>query len=136
MTFFLTSAKHGENGFTIMEVMIALAIFAIGILGVAHLHIRSTSGNTSSRTITEGTTFAVDRVEQLMTLPYDDSAWDAGTYNAAVTGSDSGETYSLTWSITEDNPVPNTKQVAVRATWDDQGETRTFTTNYYRAKDF
>ena len=38
-----------QGGYTIMEVLIALAIFAIGILGVATMQISSTNGTASAR---------------------------------------------------------------------------------------
>ncbi|MCK5100316.1 MAG: prepilin-type N-terminal cleavage/methylation domain-containing protein, partial [Desulfobacteraceae bacterium] len=66
LSFFVP--KPSQKGFTILEVMIAMAIFAIGILGVAKMQIKSTTGNTTARTITEATTVAVDRVERLISL--------------------------------------------------------------------
>ncbi len=124
--------KQSQTGFTILEVMIAMAIFAIGILGIAKLYIKSQTGNTSARTITQGTTYAQDRIERLMSLPYDSIA----TNTATVTGASSNETYNISWTVTNNEPVTNTKQIALTVTWNDQGRTRTFSTNYYKAKDF
>lgn len=133
--------KPSQKGFTILEVMIAMAIFAIGILGVAKMQIKSTTGNTTARTITEGTTVAVDRVERLISLPYSDAALTqnpspAALYSDTIVGSSSGETYTLSWRIINDNPIINTKQIAMNVTWNDQGFNRSFSTTYYRARDF
>ncbi len=60
-----------EDGFSLVEVMISLAIFSIGMLAVFSLHINSIKGNTASRSQTESVLWCQDRIEQLMLLPYD-----------------------------------------------------------------
>ena len=72
-------SSYKERGFTLIEVLIAMAIFSIGILGVGTMQIRSTTGNTSARIRTEASIWAQDRVETLMLLPYGSSpALDIG----------------------------------------------------------
>ena len=62
----------GAGGFTLTEVLIGMAIFAIGILAVTTMQIRSINQNASARIQTEATTLAADWMEQLLALPYDD----------------------------------------------------------------
>jgi type IV pilus modification protein PilV len=69
-----TSAQHG---FTLLEVMIALAIFAIGILAVSAMQINSINVNAGARMQTEATSVASDAMERLLALPYDHSQLDA-----------------------------------------------------------
>ncbi len=129
--------KKSQKGFTILEVMIAIAIFAIGILGVIKMQIASQRGNTSARTITQGTTYTQDRIEILMSFPYSNAINNAGvTVVPPFADPTSGEIYNITYTITDNNPITNTKQIAITANWDDQGIPRTFSTNYYRARDF
>ena len=52
-----------QKGFTIIEVLIAMAIFAIGVLGVAALQLTSARTNTSAGNITANTFVGEDRVE-------------------------------------------------------------------------
>lgn len=59
-----------QGGYTIMEVLIALAIFAIGILGVATMQISSTNGTASARKHTEASEIGQERIESLMALSY------------------------------------------------------------------
>jgi len=62
--------KDKTGGYTLIEVLIAVAIFSIGILGVGTMQLRSTGGNTNARIGTEASVWAQDRVETLMLLPY------------------------------------------------------------------
>jgi prepilin-type N-terminal cleavage/methylation domain-containing protein len=57
-------------GFTIVEVLVALAIFSIGILAVFALQIRSINQNAAARIQGEETNLATRTMERLIALPY------------------------------------------------------------------
>ena len=59
-----------ESGFTLLEVMIAVGIFAIGITSLAALQYKTVGGNTRGRMITEATTYGERKMEELIRLPY------------------------------------------------------------------
>lgn len=65
--------RHNEKGFTLIEVLIAVAIFSIGILAVGSMQIGSTGRNTGARISTEASIWSRDQVESLMLLPYNSS---------------------------------------------------------------
>ena len=125
-------SNYKERGFTLIEVLIAVAIFSIGILGVGTMQLRSTKGNTNARIGTEASVWAQDRVETLMLLAYTHTDLDPGahqvieglyTVNWTVYDS-SGATpagYPL-WGVT---PTNNTKIIHVTVT----GPKGTFKTN-------
>lgn len=129
--FLHRAAKYGkkkkinDGGFTIIEVLIALAIFAIGILGVAKLQLASVSDNTNSRKYTEASTQGVSQIESIMGLPYDDPALADGT-----TDSVTHEIYTVNWTITDADPIPNVKKISIVVTWDNN---KSFRSDYYRA---
>ena len=60
-----------NRGFTLIEVLIGLAIFAVGILAIASLQIRSINLNSAARIQSEATVAAVDCMERLLSLPYE-----------------------------------------------------------------
>ncbi len=110
------SMRKKEQGFTIVEVMIALSIFSIGILGVAAMQTSSVTGNASAMGYTEGSTWAMDQVESLMNLPYNHA-------NLATTCSPCSRTspdgvYTIDWTVTLPGPIPRTKQVDVTVSWE------------------
>jgi prepilin-type N-terminal cleavage/methylation domain-containing protein len=92
-----------NRGFTIIEIMFALSIFAIGILAVSGLSITSVGSNASSRRITEATALAEDRLERLAALPY------ANIQN----GSETTAGYQITWVVAEDDLLGDTKSITV-----------------------
>ncbi len=60
-----------DKGFTLVEVMIGMAIFLIGFLAVGTMQIAAVNGNAGAREATEAATRATDQLETLIALPYD-----------------------------------------------------------------
>jgi prepilin-type N-terminal cleavage/methylation domain-containing protein len=125
--------KDKTGGYTLIEVLIAIAIFSIGIMGVGNMQLRSTGGNTNARIGTEASVWAMDRVETLMLLPYTHADLNLGahqviqglyTVNWTVYDNTTGATpagYPL-WGVT---PAVNTKIIHVTVA----GPKGTFRTN-------
>ncbi len=109
------SLKKKEQGFTLVEVMIALSIFSIGILGVAAMQTSSVTGNASAMGYTEGSTWAMDQMESLMNLPYNHDDLDPASSPGSIASPDG--VYTIGWTVTQPGPVPKTKQVGVTVSW-------------------
>jgi prepilin-type N-terminal cleavage/methylation domain-containing protein len=60
------------NGMTMIEVLIAMSIFAIGFLAIGTMVIWTTRNNTTGNIVTQATMMARERIEFLKTLPIDD----------------------------------------------------------------
>jgi type IV pilus assembly protein PilV len=116
---------NDEKGFTLVEILIAMTIFAIGVLALAEMQITAIRGNAFSSTTTDGTTFAQDRIEQLMNLPYDNANLNAGNHGpVTVTHLVDNLSYNVSWNVEDDSPVANTKTVNVSVTWRANGWNR------------
>jgi len=111
-----TDEKPAEacRGFTIMEVLIAMAIFAIGILAIAGMQIRSINGNTAARIQSESTTIATDTLERLASLPYDHPELEE---SAGILQEQVGP-YTVFWQITDEAPISWCKTISVWVTAD------------------
>jgi prepilin-type N-terminal cleavage/methylation domain-containing protein len=59
-----------QEGFTLIETLMAMAIFTIGILGLFGMQTAVIKQNLAANTITTGATWAADQVERLIGLPY------------------------------------------------------------------
>jgi prepilin-type N-terminal cleavage/methylation domain-containing protein len=121
-----------EDGFTLIEVMIAIAIFSIGILATWALQTGSTRGNTKARHLTSAATYAADRLERLVHLPYTHMDLTAGVHTPALDADGIDNNYNgeidepgesgslqLTWQVTDDSPILRTKTVRVDVAWRD-----------------
>jgi Tfp pilus assembly protein PilV len=108
------------DGFSIMETLIALSIFTIGILAVATLVLSSIGENASARRITEATALAEDRLEQLMAAPY----------GAIDSNNDTVGAYKVVWDVVEGVIVPQTKSITVTVSWQYRGKQRNVTIHH------
>ena len=72
----LASFNPGNKGFTLIEVLIALGIFAIGFLAVASLQISANLGGRKAIEATQASAMASDVMEELMISPFDDENLD------------------------------------------------------------
>ncbi|MFH1154340.1 MAG: prepilin-type N-terminal cleavage/methylation domain-containing protein [Pseudomonadota bacterium] len=117
-----------SSGFTLIEVMIGLAIFSIGILGLTKMQISSIKGNDTAREFTEGATGATDRIEALMSLSFDDPG--------LVNGDTVKGKYAISWIVDVPDPNLKLKKITMAVNWDDNGKARTFSAEYYKAITF
>jgi type IV pilus assembly protein PilV len=127
-----TKMRRGskEEGFTLLEVIVAISILTFGILAVASMQASSIRGNSLSSGVTGCTTWAGDQVERLMALPYDDPLLQDTDGDAAPGLGDIGGNadnnnvqgrYTIYWNVADDTPITNTKTINVIVTWTDQG---------------
>jgi len=62
----------GNNGFTLIEVVVALAVITIGILAVNAMQTASVRGNMTASQVTTASSWAADQAERIFSLDYDD----------------------------------------------------------------
>ncbi|MBU1698464.1 MAG: prepilin-type N-terminal cleavage/methylation domain-containing protein, partial [Proteobacteria bacterium] len=126
-----------QKGFTLIEIMIAITVLAIGILGVAKMQLSAVKGNSYASGLTEATAFAQNKMEELVALAYDDADLnddDADGISgiddtASPDGSQQGSgatniQYDIFWNIAVDEPAVNAKHIRVYVQWQQNGATR------------
>lgn len=120
----------GEKGFTLIEILIAISIFAIGMLAIASMQISGIQGNATAFTLSGGTNWASDKAEQLLARAY--SHPDLTNGNHGPETDDTGR-YTIRWTVTDDAPVNNVKTIVIQVDWTDRGNAKSMVLNYYRA---
>ena len=114
---------EGERGFSLIEVMIALAIFSFGLLAVVAMQ----STAVKNKTFSNGTSQAMREanqgvVEKLLTLDIGNALLDAGTHGPDTSADG---VYSTSYTVTDDTPAAGLKNVVVNTTWTDFNGTHT-----------
>ena len=107
-----TDRSTDRNGFALIEVLMAVVIFTMGILALAGLQITTISGNAAARMQTEATAIGARIVERLRSLPFDhdDLVPTAHPHSLPAGGS---RPYAVNWTVRADTPVNGTKTVRV-----------------------
>jgi Tfp pilus assembly protein PilV len=120
---FQLSSLRRQEGFTFNEVLISIALIAIGILGFSLNTVSVIQGNHVSGNITTATNLAQDKMEELkaqMSFKDMDNCPDAGDRSLTATGAPGG-IYDRCWAI-KDSSIPGAeglKEVSVTVRWRD-----------------
>jgi type IV pilus assembly protein PilV len=116
-------AVQNDAGFTIIEVVIAMSILAVGLLGVAAMQTSAIQVNSAAGQMTTRMNWAQDKMEELKALPFSDPWLEAAGNPPGVDSA--GNTHEQTtsdgytvvkWDIADNTPVPNTKRIVVTVT--------------------
>jgi len=106
-----------KNGFSLIEVLIALVLFAVGILGVGAMQIGSIKGNSFSQEVTQATVLSQEKLEELRKMDFDDSNLSSGHHDEGVL---SGSGFSRSYDVA--NISATLKAVTVTVKWTEEME--------------
>ena len=101
-----------EGGLTLIEVLISLTIFAVGMLAVAGMQISAIRMNSTAGKLSNLSTWGMDKIEELSALPYSDPLLDS----AVNPHQEILDHYTISWKVIDNNPVTNTKNITVTVT--------------------
>ncbi len=115
--------RDSEAGFTLLEVIAAVSILTVGLLAVASMQTAAIQGNDKAYRVTEGATWAQNRLEYLMALPYDHQLLSIDPEEKTDLNYEAPDGYTIT-RIVVGGPVTNTKLITVIAARQDRGATK------------
>jgi type IV pilus assembly protein PilV len=102
-----------QDGFTLIEVLVALTIFAVGLLAIAALQTSAIRMNSTGDRLTEISTLGIDKYEELMSLPFTDPQLAVG---GPYTDPNPPAGYTVRWTVVQDILVANTKNITLTVT--------------------
>ena len=101
-----------EQGFTLIEVLVALTIFATSMLALALTVPLATKRIMRAGTQTRASSIASEAAEDLLTLPYGDGSITAGTHDDPANPRDG--VYYVRWVVEDDQPTTSCKRITVK----------------------
>jgi Tfp pilus assembly protein PilV len=129
----LSELVANEKGISLLEVMIAMLILALGVLGLAPMIVVSMFGNSYSNQVTIADAIAMDRFEEIKTwyqitpLPYSQTMNNLQRIFTRQTQIDD--------STTDGTVPPGVYRIQVTISWTDQEQVaRSITYFTYKAK--
>ena len=114
-----------QNGFTLIEVIMVMSIFSIGILAIMTLHVNAIHSNVSARTILMTSTLLADQFEKLISMDYTSTELGPGEKASKV---ENGFLIEHTAAATQ---IPNIKQIHITVT-QNKPPGRRLTATYYK----
>jgi len=116
-----------NQGFTLVEILVAMTIFSIGVLGLAIGTVTLTRTNADSQSRATAINVAQGRLEEIKSM-------NSPSFTTLVTAcptssstgckdifSASGTSYERKWWFTKDSPVVGVNRVDVQVNWTDHG---------------
>ena len=110
--------KNAANGFTLIEVLVAMSIFAIAVLGLAIGATTVMQANQTGLYTTIATNLAQDKLEEL-------KAKTAANINTTgspennITVSGVPAKFNRSWAVTSGSPAAGVKRIDITVTWTD-----------------
>ena len=108
-----TRLSKNSRGFTILEAVIAMAIFSIGILAVGSMQLWSTKNNTTGNFTTQATMLARQKIEELKNV---------SDLTALANGNDTIGVYTRRW--VPSNLSASARILTVTVEWTREGHDR------------
>lgn len=111
--------SKGTDGMTLLETMIALLVFSIGVLGVASMQVCGMSNNARALANTYDSAAACQYLETISVLPFDDPLLSDPDDGYAPDDPDHGPFVipatlsTIEWEVDDQFPIDNAKRISV-----------------------
>jgi len=116
-----------SKGFTIVEVLIAMAIFLIGFLAVGAMQMSSVNGNAKARMRTEATTIAAQHAEKFLAMNFANIDGSLADY-PIIQGPYTIETpIIVSRTDTPELTATNNRTINITVQWKQKGKDRSVT---------
>lgn len=110
-------SMKNEKGFSLLELLVAITVLAVGLLGIAGLQGNSIKRNVSAMRNTEAIALLEDKIEEYRSKPFDSIAAEP-----TQTGLGADGIFNRTCTVQDGVPIPgSTKTVTVEVSWADPG---------------
>ncbi|MEW6298697.1 MAG: type II secretion system protein [Thermodesulfobacteriota bacterium] len=116
--------RRGSAGFTLIEVLVAMVIFAIATTAIASLMFHSTTYLAKSNERSQAIAIAQQTIEDLRTMDY--TEMESGSTTVDWKGQSAF--FTVSWDVNADDPEPGMATVAVSVSWSHKGVTNTYET--------
>ncbi len=117
--------KKADVGFTLVELLVAMVVFAVASLAVGKLMVGATRAVAENAESTHAIGLAQQKLEDLRNLRYDTLAAGSDSH----LGSEwKGMPFTVAWTVNSNQPVSGTSTVVVTVSWSSQGQARSYAT--------
>ena len=115
--------KRGTRGVSLVEALAAIGLVSVGLLGFASRSVSVTRGAKMADSVNAATGLALQKMEQLRSMPLGAAQLVTGTYNDPGTLKADGTAnglYTRSWAVSANNtPTWGLKTVTVTVAWVD-----------------
>ena len=117
-----------EEGFSLIEVMVAMIIFAFGILAVLGMQVTAIRGGSQSQNLSDAASAGANMIETLISQDY--------AYLADGKDTVDGK-YTLKWSVNENTSgeLSATKAIDLTVQWTEGGRAHQVAYQFLKARD-
>jgi len=105
------------SGFTLIEVMIALVILAVGLLALMTMQIVSIRANAFSSEMTYASMLAQSRLEQIRNMSYDSVQTINPDEIVSADATTKGISYTVRRTVATDSPAADMKTITLTVYW-------------------
>lgn len=117
----------GASGFTLIEVVVALVVFLIGVLGISGLLVSTIQANRGATNRSRADELLYEKVEEFQSTSY------AGINGGTDTSTVEGVVFTREWTVNPSDPIAGVMTIDLTARWTERGDTFQIETSTMRS---